>query len=83
MGVKTTNGDVKRFWSKFRTILYQIESKHVRQEKRCMKIVQMVSVVLKKIWFNTHTHIYIYIYIYLDSYPQTDLFRSVRTHQCG
>ena len=24
-----------------------------------------------------------YIYIYIYSHPQTDLFRSIRTHQCG
>ena len=28
-------------------------------------------------------YIYIYIYISLNSHPQTDLFRSIRTHQCG
>ena len=33
-------------------------------------------------------YIYIYIYIYIPasniySHPQTDLFRSIRTHQCG
>ena len=27
----------------------------------------------------THTHTHTYI----DSHPQTDLFRSIRTHQCG
>ena len=32
---------------------------------------------------HTHTHTYIYIYIYIYSHPQTDLFRSIRTHQCG
>ena len=26
---------------------------------------------------------YIYIYIYIYCHPQTDLFRSIRTHQCG
>ena len=26
---------------------------------------------------------YIYMYIYIYSHPQTDLFRSIRTHQCG
>ena len=30
-----------------------------------------------------HLHIYMYIYIYIYSHPQTDLFRSIRTHQCG
>ena len=28
-------------------------------------------------------NVYIYIYIYIYSHPQTDLFRSIRTHQCG
>ena len=28
-------------------------------------------------------YIYIYIHIYIYSHPQTDLFRSIRTHQCG
>ena len=27
--------------------------------------------------------LYIYIYIYIYSNPQADLFRSIRTHQCG
>ena len=26
---------------------------------------------------------FIYIYIYIYNHPQTDLFRSIRTHQCG
>ena len=30
-----------------------------------------------------YVYIYIYIYIYIYSHPQTDLFRSIRTHQCG
>ena len=28
-------------------------------------------------------YIYIYIYIYIYCHPQTNLFRSIRTHQCG
>ena len=33
---------------------------------------------------STHRRsIYIYIYIYIYCHPQTDLFRSIRTHQCG
>ena len=31
----------------------------------------------------TKSDIYIRIYIYIYSHPQTDLFRSIRTHQCG
>ena len=31
------------------------------------------------IYILTHTHIYKFIYCH----PQTDLFRSIRTHQCG
>ena len=30
-----------------------------------------------------YIYIYIVIYIYIYSHPQTDLFRSIRTHQCG
>ena len=29
------------------------------------------------------SYIYIEIYIYIYSHPQIDLFRSIRTHQCG
>ena len=27
--------------------------------------------------------VFAYIYIYIYSHPQTDLFRSIKTHQCG
>ena len=27
--------------------------------------------------------LYVNVYIYIHSHPQTDLFHSIRTHQCG
>ena len=40
----------------------------------------------KRGWLKRQSKIlllYIYIYIYIYCHPQTDLFRSIRTHQCG
>ena len=44
-----------------------------------------LSVYLSQFLSHRHTqkHVYIYIYIYTYSHPMTDLFRSIRTHQCG
>ena len=48
---------------------------------KCPNHPSRTAVILFTHNFYTHTHTHIYIYIY--SHPQTDLFRSIRTHQCG
>ena len=56
-----------------------------RQLKKIWKflITRIETSILSSVNISENNHKYIYIYIYIYSHPQTDLFRSIRTHQCG
>ena len=42
-----------------------------------------ICIHVRKLSASAHTYTRLYIYIYIYSHLQTDLFRSIRTHQCG
>ena len=77
--------------SSFNTRHYKvwIEGKVELQGKELCPLLHLNVVVTEKEAFETPLTtvvtftLYIYIYIYIYSHPQTDLFRSIRTHQCA
>ena len=46
-------------------------------------ICTYIYIYICKYTSEIHLRLFMNIYIYIYSHPQTDLFRSIRTHQCG